>query len=91
MQEEERIVTGILPLECAGRGRRILLPAELPCGWYSNKARGLRRKQAEAAATASGEPAAPAPIRSRASQTWALLIKRVYESTHCSVLVVQAR
>jgi hypothetical protein len=48
-------------------------------GWYSNKARGLRRKRAEAAATASGEPAAPAPARSRASQTWAMLIKRVYE------------
>jgi hypothetical protein len=48
-------------------------------GWYSNKARGMRRKQAEASATASGEPAAPAPTRSRASQTWAMLIKRVYE------------
>ncbi len=48
-------------------------------GWYSNKARGLRRKRAEAAATAWGEPAAPAPARSRASQTWAMLIKRVYE------------
>ncbi len=48
-------------------------------GWYSNKARGMRRKAAEAAATASGEPAAPAPARSRASQTWAMLIKRVYE------------
>ena len=48
-------------------------------GWYSNKARGMRRKQAEAAATASGEPAAPAPARSRASQTWAMLIKRVFE------------
>jgi len=48
-------------------------------GWYSNKARGLRRKQAETAATASGEPAAPAPARRRASQTWAMLIKRVFE------------
>ena len=48
-------------------------------GWYSNKARGMRRKAAEASATASGEPAAPAPARSRASQTWAMLIKRVYE------------
>ena len=53
-------------------------------GWYSNKARGLRRKQAEAAAAAppgtSASPAAePAPARSRASQTWAMLIKRVYE------------
>ena len=48
-------------------------------GWYSNKARGMRRKQAEAVATASGEPAAPAPPRSRANQTWAMLIKRVFE------------
>ncbi len=39
-------------------------------GWYSNKARGMRRKQAEAAATASGEPAAPAPARSRASDVF---------------------
>ena len=45
-------------------------------GWYSNKARGMRRKQAEAAAaeplagSSSGETA-PAPLRSRASQTWA--------------------
>jgi hypothetical protein len=43
-------------------------------GWYSNKARGMRSKAAAAA-----EPAAPAPPRSRASQTWAMLIKRVYE------------
>ncbi len=59
-------------------------------GWYSNKARGLRRKQAEAAAAgeivaakspagASTGEAEPAPARSRASQTWAMLIKRVYE------------
>jgi hypothetical protein len=39
----------------------------------------MRRKQAEAATTASGEPAAPAPARSRASQTWAMLIQRVFE------------
>ena len=48
-------------------------------GWYSNKARGMRRKAAEASATASGEPAAPAPARSRASHPWAMLIQRVYE------------
>jgi hypothetical protein len=55
-------------------------------GWYSNKARGLRRKAAEAAAAAAESPAgsspaeaAEAPARSRASQTWAMLIKRVYE------------
>ena len=39
----------------------------------------MRRKQAEAAASALGEPAASPPARSRASQTWAMLIKRVYE------------
>ena len=55
-------------------------------GWYSNKSRGVRRKQAEAAAAAAESPpgassrdAGPAPVRSRASQTWAMLIKRVYE------------
>ena len=51
-------------------------------GWYSNKARGMRRKAAEAAeqaaATSSGIAAAPS-TRSRCSQTWAMLIKRVYE------------
>ena len=51
-------------------------------GWYSNKARGMRRKVAEAAepadsASIGDTPEAPAP--SRASQTWAMLIKRVYE------------
>ena len=58
-------------------------------GWYSNKAREMRHKAAEAAvaAAATVEPvvaslsgdAGPAPIRSRSSQTWAMLIKRVYE------------
>jgi hypothetical protein len=53
-------------------------------GWYSNKSRGLRRKQAEAPAAeqsgSSASPAAePAPAHSRASQTWAMLIKRVFE------------
>ena len=51
-------------------------------GWYSNKARGMRRKAAEAAeqagAASSGDtPEVAAP--GRASQTWAMLIKRVYE------------
>jgi hypothetical protein len=51
---------------------------------YSNKARGMRSKAAEAAAaesSAGSSPAeaAPAPPRRRASQTWAMLIKRVYE------------
>jgi len=54
-------------------------------GWYSNTARGMRRKAAEAAAAAeqptaaSAVDAASVPVRSRASQTWAMLIKRVYE------------
>ena len=53
-------------------------------GWYSNKARGMRRKAAEAAAAAAqsaasaSEAAEQAPAR-RCSQTWAMLIKRVYE------------
>jgi len=48
-------------------------------GWYSNKARGMRKKAAESAAKASGEPVAAQPTTSRASQTWAMLIKRVSE------------
>ena len=54
-------------------------------GWYSNKARGMRRKAAEAAAAAEqptaavAEGAAAVPVRNRSSQTWAMLIKRVYE------------
>jgi hypothetical protein len=62
-------------------------------GWYSNKARGMRRKrqqaEAETAGTALVEGLRRAPIpgpvvldlppRRRASQTWAMLIKRVYE------------
>ena len=59
-------------------------------GWYSNKTRGLRRKAAEQAATANspllpgegqGVRAAPPPVSTpaRCSQTWAMLIKRVYE------------
>ncbi|MFO8014583.1 MAG: transposase [Phycisphaerae bacterium] len=53
-------------------------------GWYSNKARGMRRKAAEAEAAAE-EGAAPsgdtaeASTRGRPSQAWAMLIKRVYE------------
>jgi hypothetical protein len=60
-------------------------------GWYSNKARGQRRKrQPAAAAAALGQPfpslplsepqeAAEPPGCDRASQSWAMLIKRVYE------------
>ncbi len=45
-------------------------------GWYSNKARGMRRKAAKRTGTMPGnEPTEP----TRCSQTWAMLIKRVYE------------
>jgi len=52
-------------------------------GWYSNKARGVRAKAAEAARAAELPPASSGPeaagvrTRSRSSQTWAMLIKRV--------------
>jgi hypothetical protein len=54
-------------------------------GWYSNKARGMRQKAAEAEAAAgpsgasSGSEAPEAAPPNRCSQTWAMLIKRVYE------------
>jgi hypothetical protein len=51
-------------------------------GWYSNKSRGMRRKAAAEAAAEqkpSSPGAAPAPALGRCSQTWAMLIKRVYE------------
>ncbi len=49
-------------------------------GFYSNKTRGMRRKAAEAeAAKQAGGEAPEAPTSSRSSQTWAMLIKRVYE------------
>ena len=48
-------------------------------GWYSNKARGMRRKAAEQAAAADGNVPSPVSIPARCSQTWAMLIKRVYE------------
>jgi len=54
-------------------------------GWYSNKTRGMRRKAAAEAAAAE-QPAGPSsgeatdvPSSSRRRQTWAMLIKRVYE------------
>jgi len=49
-------------------------------GWYSNKARGMRKK-AEAAqqADAPGPSEAASATARRCSQTWAMLIKRVYE------------
>ena len=45
-------------------------------GWYSNKSRGMRKK---AEAEASAEPLPEETTTSRSSQTWAMLIKRVYE------------
>ena len=62
-------------------------------GWYSNKARGLRRKAAAAEAAASNLPSpvlgrgaeGGEGITRRASQTWAMLIKRVYEIDPLSV------
>jgi hypothetical protein len=52
-------------------------------GWHSNKARETRRKRQQSdrrrghrARRGSGDSAEP---RSRASQAWAMLIKRVYE------------
>jgi ribosomal protein S27E len=56
-------------------------------GWYSNKARGMRRKAASGVCpdfcvSKNGTvplAAAPVPTASRCSLTWAMLIKRVYE------------
>jgi len=48
-------------------------------GWYSNKARGMRKKAEAAQADApSSSESSNAPAR-LCSQTWAMLIKRVYE------------
>ena len=47
-------------------------------GHYSNKSRGMRKKAAEAEGTSSQGNACILPP-SRCSQTWAMLIKRVYE------------
>ncbi len=49
-------------------------------GWYSNKARGMRKKaEAEASAEPSNEDVASVTAATRCSQTWAMLIQRVYE------------
>ena len=49
-------------------------------GFYSSKARGMRRKAVEAeAAEPGGGEAAEAPTPSRSSQSRTMLIKRVYE------------
>ncbi len=49
-------------------------------GWYSNKSRGMRKKaEVEASAEPSSEDATSAAAATRSSQSWAMLIKRVYE------------
>jgi len=48
-------------------------------GWYANKSRGMRKKVAAEAVTDTGEPEPSASAATRCSQTWAMLIKRVYE------------
>ena len=49
-------------------------------GWYSNKSRGVRKKTAaEASAASSNAAVASATAATRCSQSWAMLIKRVYE------------
>jgi hypothetical protein len=49
-------------------------------GSYSNKARGMRKKaEAEAAGELTSGPDTNREAPSRCSQTWAMLIKRVYE------------
>ena len=46
-------------------------------GWYSNKARGMRKKaEAEAACKSSPEVDTQRETPGRCSQTWAMLIKR---------------
>ncbi len=48
-------------------------------GWYSNKSRGMRKKAVGAAKSPSqGDARIVSPAR--CSQTWAMLIKRVYEN-----------
>ena len=54
-------------------------------GWYSNKSRGMRKKAGEAAGSAeefensSATVGAEEASLSRSRQSWAMLIKRVYE------------
>ena len=49
-------------------------------GWYSNKSRGMRKKaEVEASAESLAEDAASVTAATRCRQTWAMLIKRVYE------------
>jgi len=49
-------------------------------GFYSNKSRGMRKKaEVDTSAEPSREDAASGAAATRSSQTWAMLIKRVYE------------
>jgi hypothetical protein len=85
----------ILPVvPTAPRVRRTIPKTQVRySGRYSNKARGMRRKQVAAATaeplagSSSGEaPEAPA----RTSQTWAMRIKRVFQWTPWLVLSATA-
>jgi len=53
-------------------------------GWYSNKSRGMRKKSAAEQAEQDGKPSdgddGSAGTSARSTKTWAMLIKRVYES-----------
>ena len=67
-------------------------------GWYSNKSRGMRKKAAEAAGSAedvedsSATGGAEEASSSRSRQSWAMLIKRVYEiAPFCLVRSAAAR
>ena len=49
-------------------------------GWYSNKSRGMRKKtEVEPSAEPTSEENASAAAPARSSQTWAMLIKRIYQ------------
>ena len=49
-------------------------------GWYSNKSRGMRKKtEVKPSAEPTSEENASAAAPARSSQTWAMLIKRIYQ------------
>ncbi|MEO2048058.1 MAG: hypothetical protein ABGX16_15990, partial [Pirellulales bacterium] len=50
-------------------------------GWYSSKSRGMRKKTEAETSPKSTNPGNTSTVTStRCSQTWAMLIKRVYEN-----------
>jgi len=65
-------------------------------GWYSNKSRGMRKKE-EVAASVEPSSEETAAVATRSSQTWAMLIKRALYTndtakwTHSVVPSVEAR